>query len=414
MSTNHNPAAKVVIICLLSFLFSFRTVAQDRAIINAVVSDPSDLTAASGENLRRDLSGRPCALVKVSVIADDVKFTGNIVDTLSRGSEYWVYMTEGVKELRISSSLFKTTRIYFPDYDIPELKPEQTYLVDLSVPRNQGALLIMKVIPADSRVFIDGKEVEVTDGVAMHPCRVGKHSYSVQAQGYKTDDGKFSITDKKNLNTTVKLKAVTNIKVSPFWSPAGKIGFRDQNGKTVVKPEYDKVMPSADIFWVIKKGKYGMIDQQGELLAQCAYDNVLTSKVDGLFIVCQDGKYGVINSYGWQTIPCMLDKISTTSTDLMVGIMDGQFGLISTDGELVIPCDNEEITDFFDGMAGIRRNGKCGFINTDGELVIPMIYDGVTHFSGGVARVTLDGSYDYIDKTGKSVGIPSSPVSSGN
>lgn len=415
MNTIHLlPARLIIIISLLFITFATpgTSSAQDKATVNSVAAAPNDLSASAGETMRRDRAGKPCALVKVSVMADDVIFSGNVVETIHKGSEYWVYMTDGVKELRFNSSYFKQVRIYFPDYDIPELKGEQTYTIDVTIPQSslQGALLILKVIPTDSKVYIDNKEVEVTDGVAMHACRTGRHNYTVEAQGYKTETGKFAITDRKNLKMTVKLISVAGIKVTPFRGLSGKIGFRDQNNKTIINPEYDKVMPSANIFWVFKNGKYGMVDQEGEVIAQCAYDNVFSSKVDGLFIVSQDGKYGIINSYGWQTIPCMLDKVSTTSTDLMVGIMDGQFGLIDASGELIIPCENEEITDFFDGMAGIRREGKCGFINTEGTLVIPMIYDGVTHFSAGVARVMKDGNYDYIDKTGKSVNITATPA----
>ncbi len=401
----------IVIIWMISGLLAIpSTMAQEKAIVNSIIADASDLTAAT--HIQRDLLGRPCALVKFSVLADDVRFSGDTVHVEYHGSEYWVYMPEGTKHLHATSSKFKPLHIFFPEYDISELKGQQTYTVDVSIPskRPQGAALLMTVIPADSRVFVDGREIEVSDGVATTYCRAGRHAYRVEAQGYKTSEGKFSIADRKNFKTTVKLKSIANLRVQPFRGPTGQVGFRDQNNKTVVKPEFDKVIPAGTVFWVTKNGKYGMIDQQGERKAQCTFDNVLASRIDGLFIVSQDGKYGIMNANGWLTVPCMLDKVSTTSAEPMVGIMDGQFGLIDASGELVIPCENEEITDFFDGLAGIKRDGKCGFINKNGEIVIPMIYDGVSHFSGGISRVTHNGRVYFIDKSGNEVDMTAAPA----
>lgn len=377
------------------------------AIINAVEPTPTDLSAASSATSRQDLSGKPCALVKVSVMAEDVTFQGNVVKDVPRiGSEYWVYMTEGTKLLRFSSSKFKPVTINFPDYGIPELKGTQTYRIDVSIPSSTpvGAAVLLTVTPADARVYIDDKIQEVTDGVATAYLRQGTHTYRIEAEGYKPSEGKIKM-ENKAIKMAVKLFSIDKLKVKPYRGINGKIGFKDQNDKIVVKPDYDKVIPASNVFWVTKKGKYGMVNEQGNVVASPKFDSVTASTTDGIFIVSQNGKYGVINPNGWLTVPCMLDKISTTSSSMLVGIMDGRFGLIDSSGELIIPCENEEITDFFDGMAGIKKDGKCGFINTDGELVIPFQYDGITHFSGGIARVVKDGTVLYIDKQGRTVNL---------
>lgn len=373
-------------------------------VINAVELDPSDLTAQTSKYARRDRLGQPCALVKVAVVADDVNFHGDVVgEPVHVGAEYWVYMINGSKQLRISCPLFKTETIFFPSYSIPELEGEHTYVVDLSLPQStpQWGTLYLNVIPSESKVFVNNKEIEVVNGIATKPLRPGHYTFRVESEGYKTTEGKFIIEKDKTMQRNIKLYSVANLKVHAFRGPNGKYGFKDPNNKVVVKPAYDKVFGAANVFWATKKGKYGMIDQQGTELSGCDFDEVLTSRVDGIFIVSQGGKYGVMNSNGWLTVPCILDKISTTSSELMVGVMDGQYGLIDANGELVIPCENEEITDFHDGMAGIKHKGKCGFVNTEGLLVIPFKYEGISHFSGGMARVNLDGTHIYINKNGE-------------
>lgn len=374
--------------------------ANERVKVDAVYLDPNDLTAQ--RNPVKDLNGDPTALIIINVMTDDLTFAGDTVKVNKGVNEYRVYMPGGTKYLTIASSKFKPHRFFFPDYNISQLDPGCVYKIDLTMPSTQTYIVTIRVLPVEATVLIDDKKVDNVDGVAMKLCEIGKHTYTVEAPGYESATNQFTVTDKKVV-MNVRLKAVGAVKVSPFRGPNGKMGFRDQNNKTVVKPEFDKVMPSGNLFWVTKAGKFGMVDEQGTILAKCTYDNVLTSKVSGLFIVSKDGKYGVVNSTGWETIPCMLDKVSTTSADVMVGVMDGLFGLISRDGNLVIPCVNEEITDFHDGLAGIRRDGKCGFINTDGDVVIDLIYDGVSHFSGGIARVMRDGGQEYIDKQGKPV-----------
>ena len=53
---------------------------------------------------RDDLNGRKCALVKVQVIAQDVTFQGNVMgDVKEQSGEYWVYMTDGTKQLKVLS-----------------------------------------------------------------------------------------------------------------------------------------------------------------------------------------------------------------------------------------------------------------------------------------------------------------------
>lgn len=376
------------------------------AVINAVEPNPSDMTASYAATSRKDLAGKPCALVKVSVMAEDVTFAGNVVkDVPRKGAEYWVYMTEGTKQLQISSSKFKTLKINFPDYGIDALKGEQVYCIDISLPTNanEGAAFELTVTPANARVFIDGKLMEVSDnGLVGTYLTAGSHKYHIEAEGYKDADGTIKM-ENKLLKKAVKLYSLEKLRVHHFRALNGKIGFKDQNDNIVTKAEFDKVIPAGSVFWVTKKGKYGMVNEQGVVVAQPNYDSVSATPTDGIFIVGQNGKYGVVNPNGWLTVPCMLDKISATSSSMLVGVMDGQFGLIDASGELIIPCENEEITDFFDGMAGIRKDGKCGFINTNGEIVIPCKYDGVSHFSGGMARVVEDGNAFFIDKQGNKV-----------
>lgn len=70
-------------------------------------SNPTDLTAAV--NQRLDLNEEPCALIIVHLPVEGVKFSGNIVgDPIYNVNEYWVYMTEGSRKIRIQCPGFET------------------------------------------------------------------------------------------------------------------------------------------------------------------------------------------------------------------------------------------------------------------------------------------------------------------
>ena len=51
----------------------------------------------------KDMNGLECALVKVLVVGEGVKFSGNIIGNVEyKGNEYWVYMPDGSKRLKVT------------------------------------------------------------------------------------------------------------------------------------------------------------------------------------------------------------------------------------------------------------------------------------------------------------------------
>lgn len=87
--------------------------------------DATDLSASV--NTREDANGDPCALLIVSIIDDNVKFSGNIVgDVTENGFEYFVFMTNGAKRLQVKHPLLPALNVNFQDYGI-NIKGKSTY-----------------------------------------------------------------------------------------------------------------------------------------------------------------------------------------------------------------------------------------------------------------------------------------------
>ncbi len=99
---------------------------------------PKDISAS--QSRRVDLNGKPCALIKVQLLTQDIVFEGNVVKPVEyKGGEYWVYMTEGSRELRIKHQAtkpeFVPLHVIFANYEIDCLQSLSTYELVLHLPQ---------------------------------------------------------------------------------------------------------------------------------------------------------------------------------------------------------------------------------------------------------------------------------------
>lgn len=123
---------KKVISALLFTLFVFSAAAQ-KMKVESMALVPMDMSAAV--NQRKDLNGKVCALIKVSMTVSNATFGGSIIGDIQRdGSDYWVYVTPGTKMLQIKHPNYKSLMVMFPDYGIARVEGKRTYLLDIELP----------------------------------------------------------------------------------------------------------------------------------------------------------------------------------------------------------------------------------------------------------------------------------------
>ena len=122
---------RIWIICLVC-LFLGNVRAQKLTVDDFSLS-LNDLTA-SIQNVK-DLNEVPCALIKIWLVDDITRVEGNYVGNLiNKGTEKWVFMTQGSKELRIVSKSYLPLHVRFADYGIDKLESKCTYMLILSRP----------------------------------------------------------------------------------------------------------------------------------------------------------------------------------------------------------------------------------------------------------------------------------------
>ncbi|WP_290452926.1 tetratricopeptide repeat protein [uncultured Muribaculum sp.] len=185
------------IIAILLFILSGTLIVSSQELkVTGFRAVPMDLSAST--HMRRDANGTPCALVKVQLRATGASFEGNIVgDTQFRTNEYWVYLTEGTKMLRIKHISAQPLMVRFADHGTESLLSKNTYELSVAlptVPTQTMQQVVINFTPESAMVIIDGKVIKSTGGTATTTLPAdNEYSYIVAAEGYDTSEGAFRL-----------------------------------------------------------------------------------------------------------------------------------------------------------------------------------------------------------------------------
>ena len=189
---------------LLSFFMLFAitsTVFAQKLKVESFKLASNDITAQS--HPRKDLNNLNCALVKVGIALDGVKFDGSIMgEPIQKLGEYWVYMPKGVSMLQVLHKNYTPLMVNFYDYGVGKVESGMTYILTLSKPSGStepadagGNFYALTVNPKNAVVTIDGNQQTVsTDGEYSAMLPYGSHTYKVEAGGYISKSGSFTIS----------------------------------------------------------------------------------------------------------------------------------------------------------------------------------------------------------------------------
>ena len=186
---------------LLSFILLFAAIssafAQELTVKSFKLAG-SDLTAQTQP--RKDLNDRNCTLIKVGIGLQGVQFEGGIMGNVeNKTGEYWVYMPQGNRQLKVKHTNYAPVMVTFADYGVEKLESNRTYELIITASGGtqvaQKQRLTIRYSPSSATVLVDNKMVKGTNGVARTTLPVGQHSFVVACDGYESEEG------------TVKLKA---------------------------------------------------------------------------------------------------------------------------------------------------------------------------------------------------------------
>lgn len=202
------------ILLFLLFLTAINTTLAQELKVKSFKVATSDLTAQTQP--RKDLNDRNCALIKVGIALDGVKFDGSIMgEPVHKVGEYWVYMPQGVSMLQVLHKDYTPLMINFFDYDIGKVESGVTYVLTLTKPalstEQQTQSLTIKYAPLTASVLVDNKFVKGANGVAQITLPVGQHSFVVACDGYESEEGmvKLKASAPSNLQITLSKEATS-------------------------------------------------------------------------------------------------------------------------------------------------------------------------------------------------------------
>ena len=190
---------KLYLIILSVFAFLNTAMAQE-LMVKSFVLAPTDITAQTEG--RKDLNGDACALVKISFVGDVADVEGNVIKPLvRRNNETWAFMTQESRQMKVVTKDYLPLMVTFGDYGIEKLQSNRTYVLTLTKPSGAqepvdagGNFYAISVQPKDAKVTIDGVlQASSSDGEYSAMLAYGSHTYKVEAGGYISKSGSFTI-----------------------------------------------------------------------------------------------------------------------------------------------------------------------------------------------------------------------------
>ena len=209
---------------LLSLFILFAAVSSAQKLtVESFKLAGSDLTAQTQP--RKDLNDRNCALIKVGIGLQGVQFEGGIMGNIeNKTGEYWVYMPQGNRQLKVKHTNYVPVMVTFADYGVEKLESNRTYELIITASGStqvaQKQRLTIRYSPSSATVLVDNKMVKGTNGVAQTTLPVGQHSYIVACDGYESEEGTVKLKASAPSNLQITLTKEATAIQSPVAQPA--------------------------------------------------------------------------------------------------------------------------------------------------------------------------------------------------
>lgn len=159
-----------------------------------------------------DTEGHPCGLIKVRTDDTGLKFRGGIIGEVeNKTNEYWVYMAQGSKQLKILHPNFLPMSIDLDAYGIGEVTSKATYILTLTEQKynKEKSGLVAIVKPETAVLYIDDVYVEDLSGNGLYQLYLpkGDHVCRIEQKGFRPNV-QVVTTGKATQNLNVELESV--------------------------------------------------------------------------------------------------------------------------------------------------------------------------------------------------------------
>ncbi len=203
---------------IITLIFSSLTLfsANSQIAVESFRLLETDLTANTSGTTVFDQNGEVAALIKVVTTQQGFTFDNGmlgIVKTVQKPAEIWVYVPRGTQKMTIAHPELGMLRDYY--FQIPidrgrtyELKLVTGQVITTVKKTPTTQYLTIKVTPPNATIYIDGElQALNSEGEFYKLVTIGRHTYRVEAIGYKSQAGSLNVTSEKGEPYVVNLKS---------------------------------------------------------------------------------------------------------------------------------------------------------------------------------------------------------------
>ena len=157
-----------------------------------------------------------------------------------------------------------------------------------------------------------------------------------------------------------------------------------------------------NVLRVQKDGKYGLIDFEGKEVLPCDYEEIVALKgVTNNLLVKKDGKVGLVNEKGQTIINTEYKDIKTLKegykNEYIIVNDNNQYGIISTTGTIIVEPKYEDVKYLNNSeMFAVKETGIWKLINKDSQILIDGGYDNIIEAKGENVVVEKGGKYGVV------------------
>ena len=213
------------IVSVLAFCFPFLVQAQ-YLVVKSIEEDLTSLEARV--NPRYDINGNPCALIKFTIpgVADASFENPFVVDYSYSNYEYNVYVSKGIKRIRVKHPFAYDLVIDFSRYGI-QVESSRVYRVNLFLDGATENLIEqevdIKVSPENALLVIEpigstNQEpfyYDVLNSRKELKLPIGNYKYIAMSAGYYKVEGQFSLSRQSKHILSIELVQRPNIIAKP-------------------------------------------------------------------------------------------------------------------------------------------------------------------------------------------------------
>lgn len=298
----------------------------DRINIERVGVAQHDLSARTTSV--QDLNGKNCALIKAFIDAPEVRFQGNIVKSLEHESgEYWVYMSDGAKQLRIIVPGNCPMQVDFPNTEVGgPLSSNVVYEIYCFFDEPSSGMSVSsfnRALSSRNALVKEGKYNEAIESLTILSDSLKNQGITgylptVESRIYYCKRRlALANTDlEENGQVTEGIVQIRKTIKKDNGLKVYLIGFMDSVGNIVAQPKYQRVLDyNNGVGWVKKDGRWGSLDKKGAIRVPFEYKVAKPIKsnhgVKWMEVSADSVRYGIVDYLtGQEILPMKYEETS--------------------------------------------------------------------------------------------------------